>query len=164
MGSCKMKNEIYKDIVGYEGLYKISNYGNVFSCITNKILKPSFHTKTKHLGVTLCKDKKYKRFQIHRLVAQAFIPNPLNLPCINHKDEDPTNNYEENLEWCDYEYNNQYSAHKHKGKIPWNKGKKVKPFTEEHKRNMSNSHKGTKLSTKTKEKISNSLKSYYMGR
>lgn len=154
--------EIYKDIQGYEGLYKISNLGNVYSYVSNKILKPSAHTRTAHLGVTLCKNNKHKRFQVHRLVAEAFIPNPLNLPCINHKDEDPTNNCVDNLEWCDYKYNNQYSSYKLKGKTPWNKNIKMKPFTEDHKQHISESKKGKKLSKVTKEKISKSLHKYHM--
>ena len=59
----------------------------------------------------LCKNGKPKTFQIHRLVAQAFIPNPQNLPCVNHKDEDKTNNTVDNLEWCTHEYNDNYGTH-----------------------------------------------------
>lgn len=58
----------------------------------------------------LCKNGKTKRFSVHRLVAQAFIPNPNNLPIINHKDENPSKNIVDNLEWCDYEYNNNYGT------------------------------------------------------
>ena len=71
------------------------------------MLKPC-KTKKGYLYVTLCKDGK-KNMLIHRLVSVAFLDNSNNLPCINHKDEDKTNNCTWNLEWCTYKYNNQYS-------------------------------------------------------
>lgn len=104
--------EIWKDIKGYEG-YKVSNLGNVKSLNYNrtgkeKILKPK---KNKgYLYVNLCKQGKVKFYLVHRLVAQAFIPNPNNYPQINHKDEDKTNNTIQNLEWCDRKYNNNYGT------------------------------------------------------
>lgn len=101
--------EIFKDILGYEGLYQVSNLGNVKSMYTNKILSAA----TKKRGyqyVNLYKDKLSKMHQIHRLVATAFIPNPNNLPIVNHKDEDPTNNKAENLEWCTHTYNINYGT------------------------------------------------------
>jgi hypothetical protein len=58
----------------------------------------------------LCKDGKPQKFYVHRLVAEAFIPNPDNLPEVNHKDEDPTNNSVDNLEWCSHIYNNTYGT------------------------------------------------------
>ena len=95
--------EIWKDIKGYEGLYQISSHGRVKSLFRyKKILKPALQTKG-YFYVSLCKPN--KNFTIHRLVAEAFIPNPDNLPCVNHKDEDKTNNHVDNLEWCTYEYN-----------------------------------------------------------
>ena len=112
--------EIWKDIEGYEGLYQVSNLGNVRSLdrvVTN--YQGSFIKKgevkticnlTKgYKGVCLCKDGKQKTHKVHRLVAQAFLPNPDNLPQVNHKDEDKTNNSVNNLEWCDNEYNINYS-------------------------------------------------------
>ena len=57
----------------------------------------------------MCKNGKTKQGLLHRLVAEAFIPNPDNLPCINHKDENPLNNRADNLEWCSYKYNNEYN-------------------------------------------------------
>lgn len=105
--------EIWKDISGYEGLYQVSNLGNVKSMnwggrgySKNLYLKP--HNKG-YLQVELKKDGKRKMFVVHRLVAQAFIQNPNNFPIVNHKDENKTNNSAENLEWCDYKYNVRYS-------------------------------------------------------
>lgn len=112
--------EIWKDIKDYEGLYQISNYGSVKSLnhyasngIKNilykgKILKQNKHKKTGYMMVTLCKNNKHKTIMIHRLVAEAFIKNPYNYPCVNHKDENKTNNNVDNLEWCTHKYNNNY--------------------------------------------------------
>ena len=105
--------EIWKDIEGYENLYQVSNFGNVKSYYSEKILKQV----TQNVGykcVNLYKNKISKTYLIHRLVAQAFIENPQNLPCINHIDEDKTNNRVENLEWCNQQYNNNYANHNEK--------------------------------------------------
>ena len=114
--------EVWKDIKGYEGLYQVSNYGNVKSCDRHVFAGVGSNHKTQHIKekllragggkykqVRLSKNGKIKAFLIHRLVAQAFISNPNNLPCINHKDEDPKNNNANNLEWCTYKYNNEYN-------------------------------------------------------
>lgn len=113
--------EIYKDIEGYEG-YQVSNYGRVKSLdryvydkigrkqhIKEKIIKAGKH-KSGHLHVCLFKDNKRYLIYVHRLVAQHFLPNPDNLLCVNHKDENPLNNHVDNLEWCTYEYNNNYGT------------------------------------------------------
>ncbi len=107
-------NEVWKDIEGYEELYQVSNLGRVKSLNYNKtskskILSPR-KNKTRYLSVCLFKNKKCKAFYIHRLVAQAFIPNPNNYPCINHKDENPNNNNVDNLEWCTHKYNMNYGT------------------------------------------------------
>lgn len=106
-----MNNEIWKDIEGYEGLYQVSNKGRVksFHSGEGKIMKPGTHPLG-YKSVTLFKDKKGKVAKVHRLVAQAFIPNPENLPVINHKDENPSNNNVENLEWCTQKYNLNYGT------------------------------------------------------
>lgn len=83
----------------------MSNLGRVKNK-HGRILKPEI--RTGYYSVNLMKDKKRHKFRIHRLVAQAFIPNPDNLPMVNHKDEDKLNNRVENLEWCDNTYNSQY--------------------------------------------------------
>ena len=102
--------EIWKNIEGYEGKYQVSNLGRVKSMIgQEKVLHPKKH-RNGHLQIGLHKDKKRKTMYIHRLVAQAFIPNPDNLPCVNHKDENPNNNNVDNLEWCTQKYNCNYGA------------------------------------------------------
>lgn len=101
--------EEWKEVPGYEGLYEVSNTGNVRSLIKNKIIK-GFINRCGYRLVGLTKNGIFKRFQVHRLVAQAFIPNPDNLPQINHKDENPSNNMVDNLEWCDATYNINYGA------------------------------------------------------
>ena len=103
--------EIWKDIEGYDGLYQISDKGRVKSLKfgKEKILKLQKDTNG-YLQVRLSKNGKQKMFQIHRLVALAFISNPQNYPQVNHKDENPSNNNLKNLEWCTVEYNNNYGT------------------------------------------------------
>lgn len=103
--------EIWKDIDGYEGLYQVSNIGRVRSLKFGKIkvLKQEI-IKKGYKRVHLLKNRKMKGYLVHRLVAEAFIPNNNNLPCVNHKDEDKTNNRIENLEWCDIKYNANYGT------------------------------------------------------
>lgn len=91
--------EIWKDIEGYEGLYKVNTFGDVFSCRRKKCIKPR-KTKQGYLRAHLSKNGRAKDLSIHRLVANAFIPNPDNLPQINHIDENKFNNSVENLAWC----------------------------------------------------------------
>lgn len=107
-------NEVWKDIEGYEGKYQVSNLGKVRGLdrknsmgktVKGRILKPR-KTHAGYLRAHLCRDDRY----IHRLVAEAFIPNPNNLPQINHKDEDKANNSVDNLEWCTCEYNLSYGS------------------------------------------------------
>ena len=109
-----MKEEIFKDIEGYEGKYQTSNRGNVKSLNyrgtgKEKILKPQ-KTGDSYLQVHLYLDGKGKFYLVHRLVAQAFLPNPDNLPEVNHKDENPKNNNVDNLEWCTSKYNSNYGT------------------------------------------------------
>ena len=103
--------EIWKDKKYYEGRYQVSNCGRVKSLkrknvLKEKILKP-YVDKDGYLTVMLNNPR--KTFLVHRLVAEAFIPNPDNLPCVNHKDENKQNNVVINLEWCDVKYNNEYN-------------------------------------------------------
>ena len=108
--------EIWKPVVGYKGLYEVSSFGRVRSLDRYDgrayrrgcILKPKIQSN--YLRVSLCNGGKCKQQSIHRLVAQAFIPNPNNLPMVNHKDENTKNNCVENLEWCDAKYNRNYGS------------------------------------------------------
>lgn len=108
-------DEIWRDIEGYEGKYQVSNLGRIKSLknrhgYREKILKQLL-THHGYKQVMFCdknNGKKDKRYMVHRLVAEAFIPNPENYPIINHKDENRTNNRVDNLEWCTYKYNSNY--------------------------------------------------------
>ena len=119
-----MNKEIWKDIPDYEGLYQVSNLGKVRSldhvrkngkennhiCVSKgKILTPG-KDNNGYMIVVLSKDGKTKSYRIHKLVASSFLNNKNNLKCINHKDEDKTNNNVNNLEWCTHKYNNNYGT------------------------------------------------------
>ena len=110
-----MTEEIWKDIAGYECLYKISNLGRVKSLnyLRKGIEKERIPNKNNsgYLIVGLHKNGKIKQFLIHRLVAEAFIENVNDLPQVNHKDENKLNNCVENLEWCSAKYNSNYGEH-----------------------------------------------------
>lgn len=103
--------EEWKQIKGFEGLYEVSNFAQVRNS-KGHILKSAIKKghSTNYNVVSLYKDGKGHTKTIHRLVAEAFIPNPDNLPCINHKDEDGTNNLPNNLEWCTKQYNTNYGT------------------------------------------------------
>ena len=94
-------------VQGYENYYMVDKNGNVFGIKRGKIMTP-VESNNGYLQVHLTKDGKAKSCKIHRLVAQAFIPNPYNLPQVNHKDENKKNNNVENLEWCTQSYNMSY--------------------------------------------------------
>ena len=100
---------IWKDVKGYEGIYEISNYGIIKNIKTNKIKKQSIDNVGYYV-VSLCKNNISKLKRVHCIIAEAFIPNPNNYPCVNHKDENKLNNDIENLEWCTKGYNNRYGS------------------------------------------------------
>lgn len=99
-------SEIWRPIKGYDDLYEISNFGRVKSLpkirgrgvSQERILKP--HIVNGYVMVTLCKNNKTFNASVHRLIAEAFIPNPDNKPQINHIDGNKSNNNIDNLEWC----------------------------------------------------------------
>ena len=121
--------EEWRDVVSFEGAYQVSNLGRVRSLdreipyVNNgtptvlhykgKVLKPK-PDQDGYLRVSLKFGKKVKLAGIHRLVAQAFLPNPDNLPCVNHKDYHRDNNCVDNLEWCTVDYNNHYSENENR--------------------------------------------------
>ena len=96
-----------KDIKNYEGLYAITEDGQVWSYRKQRFMKLSAE-KHGYLMANFWKDGTFKRFLVHRLVADAYIPNPDNLPQVNHKDENRHNNSVSNLEWCTAKYNCTY--------------------------------------------------------
>ena len=98
-----------KDIQGYEGMYAVTSCGKVYSYKRKKFLK-HFKRKDGYLEVGLHKDGEQKNYLIHRLVAEAYLPNHNNLPCVNHKDENKENNALQNLEWCTQKYNANYGS------------------------------------------------------
>lgn len=113
-----MKNEIWKDIPGYEDEYQVSNLGRVRSL--DRTITDSWGRTYHHKGRIMVQTVtnagyihvyiRNKSFNTHRLVAEAFIPNPQNLPQVNHKDEDKMNNRADNLEWCNQPYNINYGT------------------------------------------------------
>ena len=107
------ENEVWKDVLGYEGLYKVSDRGNVYSVeridsigrkIGGRILKPRYR-RDGYLQADLSKNGEVRTKLVHRLVLEAFVGNPNNLPQVNHIDENKTNNELSNLEWCTGEQN-----------------------------------------------------------
>ena len=112
------EQEIWKDVVGYEGLYKVSNEGNIYSVgrkdsrgirCGGRTLRPVCDSYGYHC-FNLSKNGVTKQKKVHRIVLEAFVPNPNNYPEVNHRDEDKTNNNVENLEWCTSEYNANYGT------------------------------------------------------
>ena len=115
--------EVWKDVPGYDGIYQVSNLGNVR---TVKMMKP-FKIWNGYSVVSFYKDGKEKHQLIHRLVAQAFLENPNNLPQVNHKDENKENNVVDNLEWCTRSYNRHYGTSIQR--MIKNKSKKISQYS-----------------------------------
>lgn len=119
-----MENEIWKDIKGYEGLYRISDKGRVKSVertvriadnlggvrLKRETIMAQETGKFGYHRVCLSKNGKGKKHLVHRLVAEAFVDNPMSYPQINHKDENKDNNAASNLEWCTAKYNSNYGS------------------------------------------------------
>ena len=128
MSMCNMEQEtktspaveVWRPVVGWEGLYEVSSHGRVRSldryvrckigmrCMKGKILTQ--RAWGNYMSVCLVLDQQEERRYVHRMVAEAFIPNPDNLPQVNHKDENKHNNTLENLEWCTSDYNLKYGT------------------------------------------------------
>ena len=107
-----IENEEWRDIDGYDGVYQVSDLGRVRSLKYGKVrvLKPQKDNKGGYLLVNLYRDGKLKHFLVHRLVASAFIPNDdESKTIINHKNEKPSQNFVNNLEWCTQQYNVTYN-------------------------------------------------------
>jgi hypothetical protein len=174
--------EQWKPIEGFEGLYEVSDLGNIKSLNYNhtignvKLLKP-VKNKGDYFQVTLYKDKIQFIKKIHRLVAQAFIPNPDNKPQVNHIDGNKQNNAVSNLEWTTSQENVIHSwenglsvmTEETKNKISQSLKGEKNPFygkhhTEEAKRKLSESHKGKYHTEETKRKMSESRKGKRTGK
>ena len=146
---------VRKAVKGYEGYYEVDQFGRVYSVdrvisvndngrqyekpLKVKQMKQSMHTKG-YKTVALTKDGNTKTCYVHRLVAEAFVDNPCGLPFINHKDEDKTNNFADNLEWCTNEYNINYGTAR---------------------KRQSRALKGKKHTKEHNEKISKGVKAYF---
>lgn len=150
--------EIWKPVVGFEETYEISNYGRVRNHRRGYLLK-QFPNIKHYLTVNLQKEKKHYSRPVHRLVALAFIPNPNKLPQVNHKDENPSNNFVGNLEWCTNEYNIRYGSRLERLSKTM-KGVPKSPETRARMQLAQNKRKGIPLSEETKRKISEARKGY----
>ena len=100
---------MWKEIPNTDGLYLISDDAKVFSVRSNRLLKPYLQANG-YWRLELNIGGKHKKYFLHRLVAEAFVPNPNGYPIINHKDENPSNNRADNLEWCTHKYNSNYGT------------------------------------------------------
>ena len=148
-------DDVWKSIDGYEGFYEVSYSGHVRS--VNRVLSCGRHVKgvvlkecgNPYLQVTLAKNGKAINYLIHGLVARAFIDNPDNLPCVNHRDENKHNNRADNLEWCTYGYNMEYSQVSKKAAD----ARRGKPLSDAHKQAMSKTLKASGAKRAYKRKL-----------
>ena len=132
--------KVIRPVQGYEGHYEVDAAGNVYSVKRGRNLLVKRINPSGYEVVTLCKNGVQKTMRVHRIVASAFIPNPDNLPIINHKDENRINNSVENLEWCTPRYNLMYGGARERA---------------------SNKMRGRKHTDMHNEKISKSVAKYY---
>lgn len=155
----ELNSEVWKDIQGYEGLYQVSNLGRVkhlpyeYMINNTKIIKKEHILKPHknncgYMLVSLFKSRKNRQFFLHRLVAKAFIPNTNNLPEVNHKDEDKTNNRLSNLEWCTRKYNINYGTAIERS---------VKTRKNNYKNKLVKEYKASKVKSKVKRKKEKAL-------
>ena len=120
--NCNMEQqEVWKDVAGYEGLYQVSNLGRVksrryyvkYGAVREKVLKP-VAGKARYAYIMLNKNGEQRKARVHRLVAEHFLQNSNDFPCVNHKDQNPLNNRADNLEWCTQKYNLNYGTAREK--------------------------------------------------
>ena len=127
-----MKNtEIWLPIEGYDGTYEVSSEGRVRSLNylhtwRTQVMKPKMSSNG-YLYVVLCKDGEQKQYRVHRLVTEAFLLNPDNLPQVNHKDENKANNAVTNLEWCTAKNNCNHGTRNARVSTAMTNGKLSKP-------------------------------------
>lgn len=140
--------ETWRDVVGYEGLYEVSDLGRVRSAYTKRILSPGISQG--YYYVALYKNGVRSNKQVNRLVAEAFLPNDNDYPIVHHKDEVRTNNALDNLEWQSYSYNNTYNG------VAIRRG--------EQRRGRPSPLKGTKRTQEFRQKVSDGMKEYYRRR
>lgn len=107
--------EIWRDILGFEGKYQVSSWGRVRNA-KGQILVP-YKNEKGYLKIALCKNGENYKCRVNRLVAEAFIPNPYNLPQVNHKDGNKENNSFTNLEWITNRDNQIHASQLRKGMI-----------------------------------------------
>lgn len=131
-------SEIWRDIKGYNGHYQISNFGRIKSSqrnikrsngkiypIKEKVMNPAIEFGYKKINLTLPETRKITRFSVHRLVAQAFIPNPDNLPIVHHLDDNKSNNSTQNLIWVTNQQNMELASKNGRLKKSYNNNKKI---------------------------------------
>lgn len=138
-------DEQWKDVAGYDNYYQVSSCGRIKSVeryvqdrfgmkapyrIPEKILKPK-RSQTGYLFVHLSKNGHAHPQRIHRMVAEAFIPNPDRLPTVNHNNEDKTDNRVENLEWCTQAYNNEYGTRTQRSQMSQKQRRPVTMYTKD---------------------------------
>ena len=170
-----MTEEIWRPVVGYEGLYEVSSYGRVRSLdkydSRNRFRKGrilTLYTETGgYLRAHLSSNGKAKHHSVHRLVAEAFIPNPDNLPEINHIDEDKINNRADNLEFCNRKYNVNYGTRTDRMRDTKIKNGTYTGLSREEymkKWNQENKEYHKKWNQENKERIRDYKKQYYLKR
>lgn len=129
--SVRLEGEEWRDVVGYEGCYMVSDFGRIamvrtsskfirngktfFKNCNRHICSTSISPSTHYRRMTFIMDGKKDTQLVHRIVATAFIPNPNNYRCIDHKDDNPQNNHVSNLQWCTYKFNNSKEHHRKLG-------------------------------------------------
>lgn len=160
--SIALDGEVWKPIKGFEDRYMISSFGRIYLLLYGRLGKPYMSSNGYYMMVLHGGDGSFVKNTVHRLVAENFIPNPDNLPVINHKDEIKTNNRTDNLEWCTQKYNVNYNdaCRTPQRRQRTSESHKWIVFTEERKRHISESRKGKPLSEAHKQALRKPHKSH----